>query len=288
MKKFYFKPLITLFLFIFSLTLFANPNVSTANLNAFYSPQNTYDVAVDFSTFYTAGIGGSKSFVIEGDIYKKNKYPNSNYIVGHYICRGWLLNNSYNTVTQTFEIFGKGTIVVMGNEGGGGGAIGGTRAVVGATGIYSDEGWTIAHVLAFPGDPPNGASFRVKFDDEPGDDDDDDDDFTGGGNDNAGNEGTETTTFQNIVLEQNYPNPFSESTDFVFTLPENNKVAINIYNNQGTLVRTLANKQFYKGTHTLTWDGKDGMGNILPNGIYVYVLSAKGYVGEIRQMSLVR
>ena len=51
------------------------------------------------------------------------------------------------------------------------------------------------------------------------------------------------------------------------------KVSLEIFNLLGQKVRTLINKKFYsKGYHTIEWDGKNGKGDNVASGMYVFRL----------------
>lgn len=45
----------------------------------------------------------------------------------------------------------------------------------------------------------------------------------------------------------------------------------------GRAVRTLASGRQRPGTYTVTWNGTDGQGRAVPNGIYFYRLDAPGF-----------
>lgn len=66
----------------------------------------------------------------------------------------------------------------------------------------------------------------------------------------------------------NYPNPFNPSTTISYSLPENSSVRVDIYNIKGQLVKTLVNQTMLAGTHSVTWDGKDGQGRSVSSGVY--------------------
>lgn len=73
----------------------------------------------------------------------------------------------------------------------------------------------------------------------------------------------------------NYPNPFADVTHFVFEHNHPNeamKVQIAIYNTSGAMVRLLEQHFTPSGSHSneITWDGTDGNGSRLPNGLYPY------------------
>ncbi len=89
------------------------------------------------------------------------------------------------------------------------------------------------------------------------------------------------------ALEQNYPNPFNPSTNIRFQIPNEEHVELKIFNILGREVRTLANKRFQAGQHTLVWNGKDKQGKPVASGIYFYRISAGGFV-RIKRMSLLK
>ncbi len=71
-----------------------------------------------------------------------------------------------------------------------------------------------------------------------------------------------------------YPNPFSSSAIFTYTLKESSPVTLAIYNLKGQLVKTLVHTTGTAGEHQLVWDGTDRQGRPLPNGIYFCRLTA--------------
>ncbi|WP_425575676.1 type IX secretion system sortase PorU [Nemorincola caseinilytica] len=83
----------------------------------------------------------------------------------------------------------------------------------------------------------------------------------------------------------NYPNPFSNSTRFVFEHnhpDEDLNVKINIFNTAGALVRGIEQQFTPTGSRTaeITWDGTDDNGSRLASGMYVYrmmITTDKGY-----------
>jgi|GEM_PF-628101 len=65
----------------------------------------------------------------------------------------------------------------------------------------------------------------------------------------------------------NVPNPFSNLTTIAFNLPVDCKTAtLNIYNLQGTLIRQFD----ITGKNKQLWDGKDGDGCLVIDGVYLY------------------
>jgi hypothetical protein len=81
----------------------------------------------------------------------------------------------------------------------------------------------------------------------------------------------------------NYPNPFSTSTRFVYTLTGNEPPAffkIQIMTVSGRIVREITQDEIgpmRTGTHTTdyAWDGTDEYGDRLANGIYLYRVTAQ-------------
>lgn len=84
-------------------------------------------------------------------------------------------------------------------------------------------------------------------------------------------------------LYQNYPNPFNPVTNIRFDVPFDGLMSLRIYSILGQVVRTLADGFTEKGRHTVTWDGKNESGIVLPSGVYFYELRAEGFV-EIKKM----
>jgi hypothetical protein len=82
-------------------------------------------------------------------------------------------------------------------------------------------------------------------------------------------------------LKQNYPNPFNPSTVIEFSLPEEAKVKLIIYNLLGEKVGTLVNSDMNRGIHKYEWDASS-----LSSGIYFYEINAAGKSGK--EFSLIR
>ncbi len=74
-------------------------------------------------------------------------------------------------------------------------------------------------------------------------------------------------------LRQNFPNPFNPNTHMIFSLPQDNKVTLEVYNLLGQKVRSLINNvNFRTGYHTVEWDGKNDAGENVASGMYVFRL----------------
>lgn len=98
-------------------------------------------------------------------------------------------------------------------------------------------------------------------------------------NDNYGVGSVDFTVVDGQVVDiqslMNYPNPFSNTTNFVF---EHNHpfelatVKIDIYNTQGACVKKIVDNVTLPDSRTMevSWDGRGDNGALLPSGVYVY------------------
>jgi hypothetical protein len=83
----------------------------------------------------------------------------------------------------------------------------------------------------------------------------------------------------------NYPNPFSESTSFVFSHNQAEgklDVTLRIFNLNGQIVRTIETNIIPAGyrSEPINWDGRDDLGNALSNGMYIYRMQARNEAGQ--------
>ncbi|MFC1785892.1 right-handed parallel beta-helix repeat-containing protein [Candidatus Neomarinimicrobiota bacterium] len=89
------------------------------------------------------------------------------------------------------------------------------------------------------------------------------------------------------ILNQNHPNPFNPSTTISYSLPEESKVTISIYNLLGKQITQLTSSTQHSGTRTIQWNGTDQQGNLVPAGIYFYQLQA-GDFSQTKKMVLMK
>lgn len=82
------------------------------------------------------------------------------------------------------------------------------------------------------------------------------------------------------ILGQNYPNPFSYSTDIPFK-SNGGFIELNLLNHQGQLIAKLISKQIVRGKHTFRLERKN-----LETGIYIYELKLHG--DSYRKMLVVK
>jgi hypothetical protein len=97
----------------------------------------------------------------------------------------------------------------------------------------------------------------------------------------------EEDVIRNVYLSQNYPNPFNPQTVISYSLTQNTRVELMIYNILGQRIRTLVDEFQTAGFKTIHWDGKDNQGEEVASGIYFYRLKAGDY-SETKKMVLMK
>jgi len=70
----------------------------------------------------------------------------------------------------------------------------------------------------------------------------------------------------------NYPNPFNPTTTISFSITEESKIELSVYNIKGQKIKTLLSDQISAGEYSITWNGKDDSGKKVSSGIYLYKL----------------
>ncbi|MCP5064551.1 MAG: T9SS type A sorting domain-containing protein [Ignavibacteriae bacterium] len=114
----------------------------------------------------------------------------------------------------------------------------------------------------------------------------------------AGTDGTSTADFNMVDgsvtdieneivvnefnLHQNYPNPFNPSTTIKFSIMENAKVELKIYDIIGREIKTLVNRELNAGSHNIQFDASN-----LPSGMYVYEVRSGNFL-QSRKMLLLK
>jgi hypothetical protein len=87
-----------------------------------------------------------------------------------------------------------------------------------------------------------------------------------------------------FALRQNRPNPFFATTMIRFDLPEASPVRLEVFDLQGRLVRTLANRSFDAGSFSLAWDHKTDSGLPARPGIYLSRMIAGGFRAQNKML----
>ena len=90
----------------------------------------------------------------------------------------------------------------------------------------------------------------------------------------------------NFALNQNYPNPFNPTTTLRFDLPRNTEINISIHDLLGKKVARLASQPMGPGYYSISWNGKNEIGQSVPSGIYIARLVTPGYSKSIKMLLL--
>ncbi len=90
-----------------------------------------------------------------------------------------------------------------------------------------------------------------------------------------------------FTLGDNYPNPFNPSTQIQFSLPQNSKIRLEIFNLLGQKVRVLVDNALPAGSHIIEWNGRNEHGVEVASGIYFYRMVAENFV-QTKRMLLMR
>jgi photosystem II stability/assembly factor-like uncharacterized protein len=85
-----------------------------------------------------------------------------------------------------------------------------------------------------------------------------------------------------------YPNPFNPSTTISFSIPNESKVELAVFNIKGQKVKILTNNEFNKGNHSVSWDGVDESGKPVSSGVYFYKLNVNGKSESVQKMLLLK
>ena len=89
--------------------------------------------------------------------------------------------------------------------------------------------------------------------------------------------GHESITLDEVI---NYPNPFHSTTRIIYTLNQSGAdVSIDIYTVGGRLIKTIDYAPGDLNYNEVEWDGVDADGDLVANGLYLYVVEARGEDG---------
>jgi hypothetical protein len=87
---------------------------------------------------------------------------------------------------------------------------------------------------------------------------------------------------ENFSLKQNYPNPFNPKTKITFSIPEDTKVSLVVYDILGNEIQKLVDDNFAAGSYDLEFNAGS-----LTSGIYFYRISAGKY-SETKKLQLIK
>ncbi|MDP8267673.1 MAG: T9SS type A sorting domain-containing protein [Candidatus Tenebribacter davisii] len=90
------------------------------------------------------------------------------------------------------------------------------------------------------------------------------------------------------ILYQNHPNPFNPSTTIEFSIQNDSKVDISIFNIKGQKIKNLSSNEFVAGSHSIIWIGDNDNNNPVSSGIYYYKLNVNGRSGAVKKCILMK
>ncbi|MBT4503018.1 MAG: T9SS type A sorting domain-containing protein, partial [Gemmatimonadetes bacterium] len=90
-----------------------------------------------------------------------------------------------------------------------------------------------------------------------------------------------------FVLGQSYPNPFNPSTKIGYGLPQDGQIEIAVYNLLGQKIRTLVSGFEKAGYRHVTWDGRTNESQLVPSGMYFYVMES-GNFRDVKKVMLLK
>ena len=91
-----------------------------------------------------------------------------------------------------------------------------------------------------------------------------------------------------ITKLSNFPNPFNPSTTIKFSIQNDSKIELSIYNIKGQRIITLINNEFATGSHSIIWNGDDESGKSVSSGIYYYKLNVNGKTEAVKKCLLLK
>jgi hypothetical protein len=95
------------------------------------------------------------------------------------------------------------------------------------------------------------------------------------------------TALPATVLLGAWPNPFNPTTSIRYRLAQGGDASLSVYAVTGQRVRQLIAGYQTAGSHQVTWDGRDGSGAPVGNGVYLAELAAGPY-RAVRPMVLMK
>jgi len=75
-----------------------------------------------------------------------------------------------------------------------------------------------------------------------------------------------------FILWQNYPNPFNSSTLIQYSLKQEGRAIIRVFNIAGQEVKLLVDEFLNAGNYSITWNGSNNTGHPVASGIYFFQL----------------
>ncbi len=92
---------------------------------------------------------------------------------------------------------------------------------------------------------------------------------------------------ESFHLDQNFPNPFNQSTSITFAVTIQSTINLSIFDLSGRLIKDLIDTELPSGIHTAYWNGRDRFNQLSPSGIYFYSLHTQDW-RQSRKMLLLK
>ena len=92
---------------------------------------------------------------------------------------------------------------------------------------------------------------------------------------------------QEYSLKQNYPNPFNPSTTIKYQIAKSEYVNISIFDLNGTKISSILNQYSRAGKGSVSWNGKNEMGQNVSGGIYLYTIETPSF-SKTKKMILLK
>ena len=86
----------------------------------------------------------------------------------------------------------------------------------------------------------------------------------------------------------NFPNPFNPTTTIEYSIQNDSKVELSIFNIKGQKIKTIAHNEFTKGNHSTIWNGVDESGKSVSSGVYLYKLIVDGKTEAVKKCLLLK
>ncbi|MEE9554671.1 MAG: T9SS type A sorting domain-containing protein [candidate division Zixibacteria bacterium] len=77
-----------------------------------------------------------------------------------------------------------------------------------------------------------------------------------------------------LSISSAYPNPFNSNVMFEFSMPDAGEAQGAVFDLLGRKVKTIVDRHFTAGTHTIVWNGENESGRVVGSGIYFFRLES--------------
>jgi hypothetical protein len=95
--------------------------------------------------------------------------------------------------------------------------------------------------------------------------------------------GLNSPTEKNNVIQQNYPNPFSDETTIDFILDNNSRVQLHVFDQSGRLIKQVEEREYSEGQHSIKLNANSWL-----NGVYHYQFSVNSIPQRMKKMIVLR